>query len=309
MYPTFTPVDVDNTVTIGEIVGPTATPTATATTVSTATPTSTSEATILPTATPTEIPQTIPTPFPYTPRRYMQNTLSIYGYGPPNSDVSLVGFGVSERTTTDSVGLFIFSPIYSYSYIYPELCIQAKDDQNRVTSMSCIPALSKDNRIPLVVGPVYLSPTVSIDENWRVLGDNTFLDGKTAPNTEVNVYIAKSYFIPTIQTKSDKDGNFSISLPTSDAFKYKIFVASRFGDNLSAKSNTLTFVVTSKEQSFINWLISWILNHKLLTIIILEVLVLTILVMKLLKSTTKGKKRHTERDYLKYVTSKLNLDK
>lgn len=272
---TLPPVDVDNIVTIGEIVGPTASPTPS--------PTSGTQ-------------QPLPTvfPVPIIPRRYIQNALSIYGYGPVESDVFLVGFGVSERTTADSNGLFIFSPIYSYSYIYPELCIHGKDDENRVTSISCIPGLSKENRIPLVVGPVYLSPTVSISGNWKVLGDHAYLEGKTAPNTEVNIYITKSFFLPNIKTKSDSTGHFSITLPTSSVARYKMFVTSRFGDSLSAKSNSLTFVVMSKEQTFINVIISWLLKNKLLSLIISEVMLLIFLTIKLLKSTTKVKKRHAK---------------
>ena len=276
--------DVNVNVTVGEVVVQT---TATPTTSTTGTPTAVSTAT--PVATPISL------------KRYIENSLSIYGYGPVNSDVTLVGIGVSERTTTNLDGYFIFNPIYSYTFIYPELCLQAKDNEDRTTSMSCIPGLIKTNRIPLTVGPVYLSPTVSISENWKVLGDSSYLEGVTSPNTEVNVYIAKSYFIPLLQTRSDKDGNFSISLPTSDVANYKIFVASRFGDNLSAKSNTLTFVVTSKEQSFLNWLLSVILKYKLLVVITLEVLTVIILIIKLLKLSRRRKKRHTERDYLKYI--------
>jgi hypothetical protein len=281
--------DVDISVTVGQIVVQ-----------ATATPTSTPSSAATPTSSPLATPSVVPTT---TPHRYIQNALSIYGYGPVDSVVTLIGIGVSERTSTDSDGLFIFSPIYSYSYIYPELCIQAIDSQKRTTSMACIPGLSKTGRIPLTVGPIFLSPTVSLSENWKVLGESSFLEGVTAPNTEVNVYIAGSYFLPIIQTKSDKDGKFSISLPTSNVSDYKVFVSSRFGDNLSAKSNILNFVVTSKTESFLDRLLGFIFKNKLLTIIILEILVIIILIFKLLKLTTRGKKRHTERDYLKYITS------
>lgn len=278
--------DVEISVTVGQIVVS-----------STATPSPSST----PTTTPSSLP--IPSPTPVVPRRYVQNTLSIYGYGPVESDVTLVGFGVSERTTSDSNGYFIFNPIYSYSYIYPELCIQAKDSDKRTTALSCIPGLSNDRRIPLVVGPVFLSPTVSFSDNWKVLGENAYLEGKTAPLTEVNIYMAGSYFLPTIKTKSDVDGNFSISLPSSNVSDYKIFASSVFGDNLSAKSNTLTFVVTSKTESFFDRLVRFILKNKLLAVIILEVLVVIILILRLLKLTTKRKRRHSERDYLKFITS------
>ena len=59
--------------------------------------------------------------------------LSVYGYGPINSDITLRGYGVSENVTSDSTGLFRFNSVYNFSYTYPELCLQAVDNQNRVT--------------------------------------------------------------------------------------------------------------------------------------------------------------------------------
>src|SRR5689334_1771896 len=123
MFTTAPDVTIDTTV--GQVVVP-----------STATPTSTSSSTSEPgsTATPTASlsPSPSPSSIPTPNRRYrVGNSLSIYGYGPINAEVSLKGFGVSEKTVSDQTGFFIFDSIYSYTYSYPELCIQSVDNENR----------------------------------------------------------------------------------------------------------------------------------------------------------------------------------
>lgn len=238
----------------------------------------------------------------------------IYGYAPSNSNVFLNGIGVSSNTQADGSGYYIFDAVYTYNFSYPEICVQATDEKKRTTQPTCIPPLPFEKLI-YEVGPVLLSPTISLSQNSVIKNEQAYIEGKTSPEKEINIYIAKNinlssfslvhvvnaYTIPMFKTKSNKDGNFSFSLPTSDSSNYKIFIAGRFGDNLSAKSNTLTFVVTSKIGSLLNLIINRIFKYKLLVIIILEVQVLIILVIKLLKSTTKRKKRHSERDFLKYI--------
>ncbi|MDP1760523.1 MAG: hypothetical protein Q8L01_03735 [Candidatus Woesebacteria bacterium] len=224
----------------------------------------------------------------------------IYGYAPSDSNVLLNGIGVSSNTQADSTGYYLFDAVYTYDFSYPEICIQAIDEKKRTTQPTCIPPLPATELVAYEVGPVLLSPTISLSQNSIVKRGQASMEGKTSPNKEVNIYIAKkenranfslvpianAYTIPMFQTKSDKDGDFTFSLPTVDSSSYKIFVSGRFGDNLSAKSNTLTFVVMSRVEFFINWLIGWILSNKLLVVIIVEVIVITILVIKLLKPIT-----------------------
>lgn len=301
--------------TVGQvIVQPTATPTsAPSTSSATSTPTS-STSTPLPVSTPTSKP--IPTIAPE--RRYKQNALIIYGYGPSNADVSLKGFGVSEKTTSDEDGLFVFGGIYSFTYTYPELCVQATDSESRVTQPSCIPALPNNSLIPLEVGPILLSPTISISKNNIKTGDESVLTGKTIPNSNVNIFLskkeksslsnfslvseAKAYTLPTLNIKADENGEYSLTLPTNESAEYKIFASSKYGEDLSNKSNTLNFVVLTRLKTFLENLIELILKNKFLTLVFLEVLVFIFLFLMALKSTTKSKKVHTEKDYLKFVS-------
>ena len=118
--------------------------------------------------------------------------LSIYGYGPINSEVVLRGFGISEKTIADKTGLFRFNSVYNFTYSYPELCIQSVDREDRVTQPTCIPALPNDNHVPLEVGPILLSPTLSLSNNKVATDSESYLSGKTTPNTEVNIFLARS---------------------------------------------------------------------------------------------------------------------
>lgn len=310
--------DITIDATVGQIiVQPTATPTGTPTTGTTPVGTATATPTTAGVATPTPI-YSFPTAQPTQPdKKYRSNALTIYGYGPINSEVTLKGFGVSERTISDSDGLFRFSEIYSFTLTYPELCMQAVDDKNRTTQPSCIPALPSDSLIPLEVGPVLLSPTVSLSENRVKEGNIATLSGKTTPNTKVNIFVAKkdggtnklslvkeayAYTLPTIDIKSDEKGEYEISLPTGESADYKVFASTKFGENLSAKSTTLTFSVLTELKTFFQRLWDLIIQNKIIVFILLEVVVFVILFAMALKSTTKRKKRHSERDYLEFVS-------
>ena len=152
--------DVTIDASIGQVVVP-GTPTATPTTgpTQTSTPTAQASPTTRPSSSPSPSPSLAPTQKPV--KRYQIKPLSIYGYGPKNSKVTLSGLGVSEVTQSDQSGFFRFDRIYSYSFYYPELCLQSVDIDNNATQPSCIPGLPNNSTIPLEVGPILLSPTIS----------------------------------------------------------------------------------------------------------------------------------------------------
>lgn len=241
--------------------------------------------------------------------------LSVYGYGPVNSEVNLKGFAVSEKTVSDETGLFRFNSVYNFSYIYPELCIQAVDNKNRVTQPTCIPPLPNNSIIPLEVGPILLSPTLSLSGNKIVEGGESYLNGKTTPDTDVFIYLARyqkkellsfiptveAYNLPILNIVSNERGEFDINMPTSDTASYKVFASTKFAENLSAKSNTLQFVVVSSFKSFFQKLLDFLLQNKMMIFIVAEVLTLIILFYMALKQSTKRNKRHTEKDYLEYL--------
>ena len=284
--------DITNDATIGQVIGPaTATPTSTvtptATTVNTATA-SPSFATS-PTASPTILPTPISTFIPII-RRFKGQTLSIYGYGPGEAEIVLSGFGISEKTKSDNKGYFRFEEIYSYSSFYPDLCIQARDLENRVTQPSCIPALPVNSIIPFEVGPILLSPTISIDNNNVVVDQQSVARGMAIPNSEINIYLAKNYYIPTYQIQSKMNGSYEFSLPTAEVSSYLLFASSRVGGDLSAKSTTLFFSVISETKSVLQNTKEFLIYNKIGLLIVLELIVIMILGILVLKEPKRRKK-------------------
>ena len=303
--------------TIGQIIVPsTATPTPSAS------PTPTTESSTTTASTPT--PSASPTPT-YTfnpiiniPKKYIQNSLSIYGFGPINSTVSLKGFGISESVLSDEKGFFRFTNIYSYTFTYPELCIQAIDEDLRVTQPSCIPALPNNSIIPLEVGPILLSPTLSISSNNLVVNSRGYLYGVTAPNSDVFIHFSKddsikkislisnanAYSFPIVSTKSNDRGEFNVNLPTGDASLYRVFSSAKIADNFSAKSNTLDFNVISPSLSLFQILMAYLIQNKIMIFLFVEVVVLVFLFLIALKRSTRSQNAHNEKDYLEFITKK-----
>ncbi|HCR36216.1 hypothetical protein A2130_03265 [Candidatus Woesebacteria bacterium GWC2_33_12] len=219
-------------------------------------------------------------------------SLILYGYGPSESEIYLSGVGISERTTANKDGYFEFDEVYSYSFFYPELCLQAKDSFNRLSQPVCIPALPNSSLVPAKVGPVLISPTISLSENYLLTGDTGFVSGITIPNSPVDVFMAGNiYYLPKYQIKSNNEGLFEFSLPTADTSVYRIFATSKAGENPTAKSTTLTFSVISPAKSSFFDLKEFLLRHKLSSLIILELVIIMILGILVLKEPTRVKSK------------------
>lgn len=275
-----------------------------------------SESTPTPSVSPTPVAATSPTPSP-SPKEYYSFPLTIYGYGPQGATIELKGIGVSESVKTDQNGYFSFSGIYSHTNNYPELCLTGIDTLGRSTQPSCIPGLPISRKVPLEVGPIYLSPTVSLNKNKVTVQDSAVLTGVTSPNVDVLIYVLRtdknlSYsFVPKVQafettainTKSDDDGNFSLSLPTNSEVDFRIYAFSKYGQYLSTKSTTLEFSVLASLGVAWDDLKRILSENKLLTFIFVEIILVIILLILALKSTTKRIRRHKEGDFLKFVNS------
>lgn len=275
--PTIT-AEVDNTATIGV---PTPTPTATPTPGATSTPTPTAS----PTATPTGFAK-----------------IKIFGWAPRESTVGLRGIAVSEDTQADITGYFEFTGLtlptplsFLAGLLYPELCLTAKDTQGRTTHPVCIPPLSLISHARNV-GPILLPPTLSFTKG--IVRENTQSQalGRTIPDSEVKVYLAKkdlkpglnivseiaAFYLPTYSVKSNDQGDFEFSLPTNEVNDWRIFVAANFQGSLSAKSNTLTLAVKPGSYRIIELFEDTTRSFKpslLALIIILELLILAVLIV------------------------------
>ncbi len=285
--------DVTVDTTIGQVIvptTPTSTPTATATATSTAT-TSTS-ASLTPSSTPLPTPSAISlVEIPL--KKYYITPLSIYGYGPKDSQIILTGFGVSERITSDASGYFRFYKIYSYSSVYPELCIVGLDNEKRATQPSCIPALVPGRSIPVEVGPVFLSPTISINANNIKSNEISIASGFSIPNSKLYLHLSKlnRYNLPVLEINSSISGSFEFTLPTSEVSSYRFFLSSRVGEDNVPKSNSITFSVNSGFTNFAYSVKDIFLNNKLGTFVVLELIIVMILGVMVLKSRKRVNKQ------------------
>jgi len=319
MGPTTAP-DVTNDVTIGQqVVSQTATPTATsASATSSPSPSPTASSSPKPTTSSESESEFIFEGSPFFTGSLIPisgKPLSIYGYGPAGSLVFLNGIGVSGQVTARRDGYFKFTSIYSHSDKYPELCIQAVDDRKRSTQPVCIPAIPQERLVPIEIGPVLLSPTVSLSSSQVVKGSDVTASGYTIPGSKVSIYFAKdenrSFNLVAealaYNFSSDEKGYFELSIPTETENTYKIFAASRVGDVPTAKSNTLTLTVLSKIISL--WQLLWDLLFRswISLVILLQVVAVVILSYLLFKSSTEPhritlkKLSKMEKKYLEFL--------
>ena len=242
---------------------PTPEPTATPTTApgETATPTLTATPTPTTTATSTPIGSAMPTGSPKPP--FVPSGLIIYGYGPADSSFYLLGIGVYEATKSDNRGYYkfdnlMFPTILSYAadLLFPELCIFAVDENNLVTQPSCIAGMPLNLSVQ-EVGPILVSPTITISKNIYYQDEFIESSGKTIPNSKVFVSIIKAdksfipklineisaYGLPTYEVASDENGNYSYNLPSNTLDNWKVFASTEYQNNKSPISNTLNFRV------------------------------------------------------------------
>jgi len=179
----------------------------------------------------------------------------LYGYSSPKSLISLENIGISNQTTANEEGYFEFNnPILPK--ITNDLCLISKDQFGRTSTPVCIPAFPEGNNIE--VGPVIMPPTISTNTpavgSDYYLGDEISLSGQTIPETEVNLSIfvdkkksivrqVEAYSFPDLKTTSDNKGNFSFSLPNSNAKFFRLFTQTNYNSSRSPKSTTLNIKI------------------------------------------------------------------
>lgn len=188
---------------------------------------------------------------------------TLYGYSSPLVEVGIDGIGLHYETTADNKGFFEFKDKIAPS-APQETCLSGKDQFGRVTKPVCIPPFPTDERV--TVGPVILPPTVSLDKDMYIIGDQVVLSGQTIPNTDVNLSVftddkantqdllskildiqfirpVEAFSLPELSVQSDGKGNFSVSLPSSSAKAYRIFTRTKYGEDVSPQSLMLHFKI------------------------------------------------------------------
>ncbi len=169
----------------------------------------------------------------------------------------------------------IFLPVRT---LYPEICLQAQDSQSRTTQPTCIPALPV-GQYYYQVGPVLLSPTLSLEKGEVIKGEQAAAYGKTTPLTQVDIYLAKE----KSDIESDRNGDFEFNLPTQDTDQWLVFAGANIQGAASPKSNTLTFNIHSgiyRLWIFLQSLLAVIRPHLLYFVILIEALILVLLLKR-----------------------------
>lgn len=231
--------------------------------------------------------------------------LILFGYTSPSAVVRLSGIGVASQTIADLTGYFYFNRVFlplpterwvsktKQELAYPELYLQAVDTNNRVSSPVILPTLPI-GPYEISVGPILISPTITLEKGSYSPGEQIIASGQTMPKSEVTIYLANdqqkkssnwlwkmmpfslfnpqnayAYFIPKYQIVSDDNGSFQFNLPnnlTEGNVDWKVFASSTYFESPSPKSNTLSFSVLS----FWQWLWSQIRNAVLAVIVALR---------------------------------------
>jgi len=181
----------------------------------------------------------------------------LFGYTSPGALVTFNGQGIFDETYADNTGYYAFDD--RFTPLSPrEACLSAKDQFGRISTPTCLPPFPTEGNVN--IGPVILTPTLSLDKPDYFVGDEVILSGQTIPNSDVNLsmftknqstlakiinfdYIIKpveAFSIPKINVQSDSKGNFSISLPSSQSQDYRLFTQVDYQKNPSANSLALT---------------------------------------------------------------------
>lgn len=188
--------------------------------------------------------------------------LTLFGYSSPNSLVELKGNRVSEQVIANKQGYFFFDRVFlpQPTPEYPELCLTSIDTQSRISFPTCLPSLPT-GPYEIIVGPVLLPPTISLEKGNYLPGKQVAAQGATIPNTEVTIFLANdsstsylasklvtpayAYSLPKYQIQADENGHFEFSLPANQPVTWRIFAAATHFGSPTPKSNTLTFKILS----------------------------------------------------------------
>lgn len=209
-----------------------------------------------------------------------ENEVTIFGHTSPNSKVELTGINIYASIYSQPNGFFEFNKI-----ILPknpsELCLQAKDTHNRSSTLVCIPPPPATN-YHTDIGPIILPPTISLEQDKINPNSTIISSGQSIPNSPITIYFYKvtdsakafpkealAYSLPPLQTTTDDNGNYSLSLPTAYSSDYRLYSSVDYQGNSSPKSNTLLYFLPS-----LFWL--FLMQHAYL-MILLPIFIITLI--------------------------------
>lgn len=184
------------------------------------------------------------------------NYLTLTGYSSANAKIELENSITYAATYADKDGFFKFERLLLPKN-QKEFCLTATDASLRKSTPVCLPPIPA-SKINNTIGPVILPPTITLDSAKIDAYSTTFVSGESIPNSPVYIHLyqakdkasliakpAQAFSFPTLMTQSDSSGHYSFSLPTTYSSNYRLYSSVNFQDNLSPKSNTLTYKLPS----------------------------------------------------------------
>ncbi len=195
------------------------------------------------------------------PSRY---NLRLFGYTAPSVIVQATGVRTFAQVSSDKDGYFLIDPLPVANEAL-EICVTTIDTERRTGFPFCLEL--PDTEKPTEIGPILLSPTLSLSQGAIWQKQFAEASGQTIPNTTVEISFfetassisnTKAFFntlskilnptaeaagIPIISAKTDAKGNFSVNMPNYKPLTYRIFAKAYFENSPTLKSQTLIFQV------------------------------------------------------------------
>lgn len=191
--------------------------------------------------------------------------IRVFGFTAPNSLVQATSVRVFAQVSSDQSGYFLIDPL-AVSQEAKEICLVTIDSEKRVGFPLCISLPEVDK--PTEIGPLYLSPTLSLSEKIIWQGQNVIASGVTIPNAEVQISFFEkerysiaqklgdslvkilhpqvlAFELPFIKTVSDRSGLYSVTIPSDRSTSYRLFARSLVENMPTSKSNTLSLFIGS----------------------------------------------------------------
>lgn len=220
------------------------------------------------------------------PSRYF---LRLFGYTAPNAIVQASGVRTFAQVSSDAKGYFLIDPL-PVAFEAKEICVMTIDAERRTGFPFCIALPDTDK--PTEIGPVLLSPTLSLSKGAFWQREVAGASGQTIPDAKVDISFfeipiapsirqvlihtlaglfnptAQAAGIPLLGTVSDTKGNFSVNLPSWKASGYRIFVKAFYNQAPTLKSQTLSFTVNPYAEYWWKYIAPKIILFLLLTLIL-----------------------------------------
>lgn len=228
----------------------------------------------------------------------LKTYIKIYGFTSPLSYVFLTSTGLSDSTLSENNGYFSFIINYVPKNL-KEVCINSSDQLGRTTNLTCFPIKLKSG---VEIGPVVLSPTLSLSKPVYLQNDEILISGQTIPEQQVflkffrdnnkNNYLFSSVFAQEnnksgeVLSKSDSQGNYSFSLKKSTYDDLRIAGYTTFNNQTSPLSYTLKINTYNLWYFFNQYLKIWskiIKKHLLEIFFILEAIFIFYLIENKIK--------------------------